>query len=128
MVMIMPNLAPFNVNNGTVDVSYRPDSVTGTNVLFYEDDETKQLAELGKVNYDRPAKGDTLRRTCRINVPHKINEGTSEEQTIWLTGRIEYVIDKRATKAMRDDLIARVTSLSSASATVATISTPEWFW
>lgn len=124
----MPNMAAFTINDGSNDIAFRPDSVTPTNTLFYEDDAQKSLAELAKVNYDRPTKGNTLRRTIRINVPVKVMEGTAEEQTVWMSARTEFVIDNRVSSADRQRLVNLQSSLVAGTTTAPVVVTPEWFW
>lgn len=123
----MPSTAAFQLTDGVTPIDFRPDSVSATNVLFYEDAD-KPMADLQKVNYDRPQNGTAIRRSMRINVPHKVNEGTAEESTIWLTAKVEFVMDKKSTAAMRKALVDYTSSLVSQTASRAVVESPEWFW
>lgn len=124
----MPNISAFDLTDGTAILTVRPDNASSKNVLFIEDDALKPLNELAKVNYDRPQNGDSIRRTCRINLPFKINQGETTEEVIWLTAKIDFVMDKRSTAAMRTQLRQYAGSLIDAVATTKTVETPEWFW
>lgn len=97
----MPQVTPLVLNDGLVDVTFRPDSLSKTNALFIEESATLPANQLAKVNVDRPETNTAIRRALRINVPTNI--GTTEEpKVIWNSAKTEFVFDKNSTEEMRE--------------------------
>lgn len=124
----MPNTAIFDITDGTTTLSIRPDTVSAQNVLMLEDDSSKPVNELAKVNYDRPKSSTTIRRSLRLNLPQTVTKPDGSQEVIWLTGRLELIADPRSTADMRESLIAYMASLTQNAGSKSTFVSPEWFW
>lgn len=122
----MPNTSPIIVNDGSVDVTFSPDSVTGTHVLL-ANQAALALNKRELLHYDRPANGNTLRRSIRLNVPltRVVASGDVIEMGSF---KGEFVFPPGSTVAERQRILALAISSLSAAATTATVVNPEWFW
>lgn len=123
----MPNTSPITVNDGTADVVFSPDSVTGTHVLFANQSATSlEMREL--LHVDRPANGNTLRRSIRLNVPLERTNASGEVLIEQCSAKVEFVFPASSTRAERDRLIALAQNAIQNSSLTASVANPEWFW
>lgn len=122
----MPNAAQIVLTVGSETLTFTPDSVTGTHVLF-------QNAAQGALNkrellhFDRAVGSKTIRRTQRVNVPLVRTVDGAEVMKMG-TVKIEYVLPDDSTQAERERLIGIVKALAGDATASSVVAVPEWFY
>lgn len=122
----MPNTSPIILNDGSADVTFSPDSVTGTHVLL-TNQAAASLDARELLHFDRPANGNTLRRSLRLNVPLPRNTAAGVVMEMG-TFKGEFIFPAGSTAGERERILSLAIAGLSAAATTAAVVNPEWFW
>jgi hypothetical protein len=123
----MPNAAPITVNNGTDDVTFSPDSVTGTHTVFQDLSEAA-LVKRALLHFDRPQKSNDVRRSVRVNVPFVETDASGKEVLKQVTLKVEMISPASATGAHRSACLSLGSDLLDHSFVKAVFNNPEWVW
>lgn len=122
----MPNAAPIALTIGEETLTFTPDSVTGTHVLF-QNSAQGALNKRELLHFDRAVGSKTIRRTQRVNVP--LTRTVDGVETMKMgTVKIEYVLPEDSTQAERERLVGIVQALAGNSVAASVIVVPEWFF
>lgn len=124
----MPSNAPIVVNDGTSDVTFSPDSASGTHVQL-QDLSEPVLAKRELLHFDRPSsEKEQVRRSIRINVPYVETDASGVEVLKMASFKGEFVSPTTAPKAVRTRVRVLAANALESTATQAAVDNPEWFW
>lgn len=124
----MPNAANIVLNDGTADVTFSPDLVTGTHVQ-YQNLAEGTLAKRGLFHFDRPSSGSDVRRAFRINYPVVVGTDSNGNEIVkQITFKGEMVSPKEASVAQRSKCLALAQDAAGDAGVIAIFSNPEWVW
>lgn len=122
----MPSAAAIILNNGTVDVTFSPDSVTATHVVQQNLAEPV-LAMRQLFHLDRPISKD-VRRAFRINLPVEVTLASGEKVIKTVTFKGEMVSPTDVPALSRTQVRVMASNALKHAAVVAVFDNPEWVW
>lgn len=125
----MPSTKALVVNDGTNDITFSPDSVTGTHVQF-QDLSQAVVQQRSLLHLDRPANGKAseIRRSIRINVPYAVTNADGSVAVKQLSIKVEAVSPSDTTVAQRASLRALASHALTNVDVAAVFDNPEWMW
>lgn len=123
----MPAAANVIINDGTANVTFSPDSVSGTHAQ-YQNLAVGTLALREMIHYDRPASGKDVRRTFRVNTPVEVTLADGSKVVKQITVKIEEISPSDVPVAARTRCRVLAANGLIHADTVKVFDNPEWVW
>lgn len=124
----MPALVPVAINDGTVNVTFSPDSASTTHAVLQDLGEVV-LAKRALLHYDRPLNEKSqVRRSVRINLPYTETDELGKVVVKMASFKGEFISPPTAPKAVRTKVRTLAANAMIAAPTSSTVDNPEWFW